>query len=103
MDEHDARTLKEVTEILDKIKKLQQQIDHPDRQGMIAALSDAQSTAPVEIRLVEFAQGDNTPMMWECFPTSDLYRKLSQYQAGLRARGIAKIGERAFNELLKEQ
>lgn len=103
MDKHDAQTLKEVKEIIDKIKKLQLQIDHPDRQGMIAALSDAQSTAPMEIRMAEFVQGDNTPMMWECFQTPDLYRKLPQYQAGLRARGIAKIGEQAFNRLLKEE
>lgn len=45
MDKRDVQTIKEVTEIINKIKKLQRQIDNPDRQGMIAALSDAQSTA----------------------------------------------------------
>lgn len=81
---------------------MQRQINNPTRDGMINALSDAQSTAGKEIQQIEYSQGDTIPTPWVYFPDQDLYRKLSQYQEGLRQHCINKVGEKAFEELLKK-
>ena len=84
-----------------KIAALQRQINNPTRDGMINALSDAQSTAGKEIQQVEYSQGDTIPTPWVCFPDQDLYRKLSQYQEGLRQHCIKRL-EKSLEELLKK-
>ncbi len=98
----DAQDQKDIMDAVKKIKALQWQIKNPTRDGMINALRDAQSTAEDEIFQIEQSQGDTIPTPWVCFPDQDLYRKLSQYQEGLRQHCIKKIGQKAFEELLKE-
>lgn len=93
---------KDMLDAMNKIVALQYQIQNPTRDGMINALSDAQLTARDEITQIEQSQGDTIPMPWACFSDSDLYRKLSQYQEGVRRYCIEKIGQKAFEELLKE-
>lgn len=96
------KDIKDIKDILDAIKKmraLQEQINNPTRSGMTSALSDAQSIAREEILQVEYSQGDTVPTPWACIPYEDLYRKLSQYQEGLRQYCIKKVGEKAFKEL----
>lgn len=100
-----AKGTKDEKDIIDAVKKivaLQKQMNNPTRDGMINALSDAQLTAGEEIQQLEYSQGDTIPTPWVCFPDQDLYRKLSQYQEGLRQHGIKKIGKKMFEELLKE-
>lgn len=97
----EAKDVKDIEDAVKKIVALQRQINNPTRDGMINALSDAQSTAGKEIQQVEYSQGDTIPTPWVCFPDQDLYRKLSQYQEGLRQHCIKKIGKKAFEELLK--
>lgn len=99
-----AKDVKEVTDITDIVKKivaLQRQINNPTRDGMINALMEAKLTAGVEIQQIEYSQGDTILMPWENFSNQDLYRKLSQYQAGLRQHCIKKVGEKALEEMLK--
>lgn len=96
--------IKDIEDIADAVKKfvaLQKQMDNPTRDGMITALSDAQSTAGEEIQQLEYSQGDTIPTPWICFPNQDLYRKLSQYQEGLRQHCIKKVGEKALEEMLE--
>ena len=96
---------KDEKDILDAVKKfvaLQKQKNNPTRDGMINALNDAQSTAGKEIQQLEYSQGDTIPTPWVCFRDQDLYRKLSQYQDGLRLHCIKKVGEKAFEEMLKK-
>lgn len=93
---------KDMLDAINKIAALQCQIQNPTRTGMINALSDAQSTAGDEIFQIEQSQGDTIPMPWACFSDRDLYRKLSQYQEGIRQYCIKKIGQKAFEALLKE-
>ena len=103
-DYNQAKDVKDVKEIADAVKKivaLQRQIKKPTRDGMINALSDAQSPAGTESQQVEYSQGDTIPTPWVYFSDQDLYRKLSQYQEGLRQHCIKKVGEKAFEELLK--
>ena len=102
MNGQDEKTLKEVQDIVEKFKKLQDQINNPDRQGMLEALQGAQSVAFFEVRSTERQQGDNVLMPWESFRDDDLYRKLSQYQIALRKRAIELVGEKVFKELLKK-
>lgn len=92
----------DIMNAVNMIVALQQQVNHPTREGMIRALSDAQSVAGDEIRQIEDFQGDTIPMPWSCFLDHDLYRKLSQYQEGLRQHCIKKVGQKALEELLKE-
>lgn len=102
--ENIAKDIKDKKDIGDAVKKLcalQKQINNPTRDGMIKALSDAQSTAGYEIQQIEYSQGDTIPTPWVCFSEQDLYRKLSQYQEGLRQHCIKQIGKKAFEELLK--
>jgi len=75
----------------------------PSREGMIKALSEAKEAALIEIISVELSQGDNRPMPWTQFKNEDLYRKLSQYQSGVKDHIIRKIGKKAFDELLKSK
>lgn len=99
-----AKDVKDVTDIADIVKKiaaLQRQLNNPTRDGMINALIDAKFTAGAEIQKIEYSQGDTIPMPWESFSNQDLYRKLSQYQAGLRQHCIKKVGEKALEEMLK--
>lgn len=95
--------MKDVTDAVDKILKLQKQIDQPDRNGMIKALQDAKFSAPVEIMAVEFQQGDTILMLWDNFTDKDLHRKLSQYQQGLRAYCIEKVGTKIYNQIVAER
>lgn len=96
-----AKDEKDILDAVKKIVALQKQMNSPTRDGMINALNDAQSTAGKEIQQLEYSQGDTISTPWVCFPDRDLYRKLSQYQEGLRQHCIKKVGEKAFKELLK--
>lgn len=98
----DVQDQKDMADVINKIAALQCQIKNPTRDGMINALSDAQSTAGDEIFQIEQSQGDTIPTPWVCFSDRDLYRKLFQYQEGVRQHCIKKIGQKAFEELLKE-
>lgn len=95
----DTKDIKDILDAIKKIRALQEQINNPTRSGMINALDDAQSIAREEILQVEYSQGDTVPTPWACIPYEDLYRKLSQYQEGLRQHCIKKVGEKAFKEL----
>ena len=75
----------------------------PSREGMIKALNEARKTALIEIVSIEWAQGDNRLMPWTQFKNEDLYRKLPQYQSGVKDYIIRKIGKKAFDELLKSK
>ena len=97
----DTKDKKDILDAIKKIAALQKQISNPTRDGMINALNDAQLTARDEIQQIEYSQGDTIPTPWVCFTSQDLYRKLSQYQEGLRQHCIKQIGKKAFEELLK--
>lgn len=101
MESKEMELIKDVKDAIDKIKKLQEQIDHPTREGMIKALCDARISAPMEIIATEFSQGDTKFMLWSEFSDRDLYRKLPQYQQGLKAFCISKVGEYTFEELMR--
>lgn len=87
---------KELKDIVDNIRKLQEQIDHPDRAGMISAIQSALSSAPAEITSAEFARGNTKLVPWDAISNEELYAKLSLCADCLRAHGVAKIGEKAF-------
>ena len=93
---------KEILDAIKKIKELQRQQQSPDRNGMISALSDAKQAAPMAITTLEWMQGDTHLMPWDSFSDADLYRKLTQYQQGLAAYCIEKIGKQQFDELMKK-
>ena len=93
---------KEIMDAIKKIKELQRQQQCPDRNGMIFALLDAKQSAPIEITALEWMQGDTRLMPWDSFSDADLYRKLAQYQQGLSAYCVEKIGKQFFDELMKK-
>lgn len=100
MNEQDAKTAKDVYDIIDKYIKLQEQIDNPTRQGMINALMGAQSIAFSEVKYIENEQGNIVRVPWDYFSDDDLYSKLPYYQTALRNKAISMIGEKTFEELL---
>lgn len=93
---------KDIMDAIGKIKKLQIQLQSPTRNGMIDSLQDAKNKAPLEITALELSHGDTQWMPFANFSDADLYRKLSQYQQGLEAYCIEKIGKKAFDELMKK-
>lgn len=93
----------EIEKFVEAYFKLQAQINYPTRDGMIAALSDAQNVAHQEITMVERNQGDIYPMPWSSFQYNDLYRKLAQYQQGLYIHAVNKFGEEVIKNLIKER
>ena len=96
------RELNDVKEAIEKIRKIQQLIEYPHRQGMIDALKDSKTKAPIEIITLELSQGGTYPMPFECFSDAELYRKLSQYQQGLEMYCIEKIGKQMYDKLRGE-
>lgn len=93
---------KEMLEIVEKIIKLQQQIDCPDHNGMIEALQDAQRIACNDIIQSIRQQGSGVySKAWSDFSDTELYHMLPQYKHGLINHGIAKIGKGEFERLLK--
>ena len=94
---------KELLDIIKKIIKLENQIDKPDRNGMIDALKDAQSVACNEIvQNIQQSSSFFYSKPWVAFSDKELYNMLPQYKQGLINHGIAKIGEGAFEKLLEE-
>ena len=92
---------KDVLDAIEKIKKLREQRRAPDRNGMISALEDAKNKAPIPITILELSQGDTRWMPFADFSDADLHRKLYQYEQGLEAYCIEKVGKQVFDELLK--
>ena len=92
---------KEMKDCCEKFFQLEEQLRTPTRDGMIKALSEAQTVAFSEITNVEHSQGDTIPMPWQSFSDADLYRKLKQYQQGILNHCINKFGEKAFQDFLK--
>ena len=97
-----AKENKDIIDAIKKIKELQRQQQCPDRNSMISALLDAKQSAPIEITALEWMQGDTRLMPWDSFSDVDLYRKLAQYQQGLSAYCVEKIGKQFFDELMKK-
>ena len=94
--------MKEITDAISKIEKLEKLRICPNRQEMIDALKDAKSSAFAEILGLELSQcGEFMP--FENFTDYQLYNKLEQYKTGLRLHCIAKCGEKIFNELMKDK
>ena len=98
-EEKDKRELLDMAEAIVALR-IQKCI--PSKDGMIQALSKAQSTARDEIQQEEFKDGDTIPMLWCEFSEQDLYRKLTQYEKGLYNKAVKKLGKSAFENLIKE-
>ena len=93
---------KEMLDIVEKIIKLQHQIEHPDHNGMIEALQDAQRIACNDIIQSLHRQGGGVyHKAWSDFSDLELYHLLPQYKQGLINHGIEKIGKGEFERLLK--
>lgn len=103
MAQPSVELMKDVTDAVDKIIKLQKQISQPDRNGMIKALQDAKASAFFQISTVEVLQGDTIIMPPDDFTDEDLYRKLPQYQQGLEAYCIEKVGTKVYNQIFAER
>ena len=93
---------KEIMDAIKKIKELQRQQQHPDRNGMISALIDAKQTAPLDIIALEQMQTVNCWMPFDAFSNETLYWKLGQYQQGLENYCIEKVGKQMFDEFMKK-
>lgn len=69
-DFEQMKDIKDVEDISDAVKKivaLQKQINNPTRDGMINALSDAQSTAGKEIQQLEYSRGIQSQLRGSAF------------------------------------
>ena len=95
----EIQDIKDVKEAIEKINKLDQQLNFPDRDGMISALMDAKKKAPLQVIAFEQIQGDTKWMPAEAFSNNDLYRKLSQYRQALEAYCIEKVGKQIYDKL----
>lgn len=93
---------KEILDIIERIINLQQQIEHPDRNGMIDALRDAQQIACNKIiQSIHQRGGGVYSKAWSDFSDPELYHMLPQYKQGLINHGIDKIGKGEFERILK--
>ena len=92
----------EVKELIEKYFRLQEQIDNPTKDGMIKALSGAQSIAYDEIIALEMSQGDIERRPWSDLQDFDLYRKLPKYKQGIYNYAVKKVGEETFKYMLEE-
>lgn len=98
----DEKTLKEMYDVLDKYRQLEEQKKIPSKQGMIKALLEAKAVAPAEISALETSQGDTVGTPAYQISDEKLYWKLTQYQQGLINHCINKYGEETVKEFLKQ-
>ena len=91
--------MNELSDAIEKIRHLDEQIRQPDRDGMIKALSEAQSIAITEIAITQIQQGAKYKL-WKDFTDEELYNMLLPYRQGLCQHCIIKFGEKAVKELL---
>lgn len=98
----DEKTLKEMYDVLDKYRQLEEQKKNPTKHGMIKALLEARDVALTEIITLETRQGDTVITPADQIPDEKLYWKLSQYQQGLLNHCISKYGEETIKEFLKQ-
>lgn len=99
----DGKAAKEIEEFLNAYFELQAQINNPTKEGMIKALLDAKNVASQEITMLEQRQGEIYPTSGENFEFWDLYRKLSQYQQGLRIHAVNKFGEETVKNAIEKR
>lgn len=92
----------EVMDIAIALIKLEIQIQIKNREGMIAALKNAQRIAKNEIVKAIDQNGYAYSKPWDCISNDELYYMLFQYEDGLRTKGIDKVGEKAFKEICEE-
>lgn len=92
----DSNTIQDILDSIDKIKKLEEQINNPSREKMIDALLDAKISAIFEIGAIEIAQGNYVIMPPEKFSDAELYEKLVPYRNGIICHCIRKVGENFF-------
>ena len=97
-----GKETEEIEKFVEVYFKLQTQINNPTRDGMSKALSEAQSVAGQEITGLERSQGETQLTPWSYIPYDYLYRKLTQYQQGLRIYAVKKYGEEKFKKLIEE-
>ena len=95
-------SVEEIKELVEKYFRIKEQIDNPTRDGMIKALSGAQSIAYNEIIALEMSEGDIDQTPWSDLEDFDLYRKLLQYKQGLYNYAVNKVGEETFKYMLEE-
>ena len=98
----DGKTLKEMYDVLDKYRQLEEQKKNPSKQGMIKALLEARDVAPAEIISLETSQGDTVVTPANQISDEKLYWKLGQYQQGLLYHCINKYGEETVKKLLED-
>lgn len=91
----------EMRDCIEKYFQLAEQKKTPTRDGMIKALSDAQTIAYSEIKNVERNQGETIPTPWQNISNDDFYRKLTQYQQGILNHCVNKFGESVFRHYLE--
>jgi len=99
----DEKTLKEMYDVLDKYRQLEEQKKNPSKQGMIKALLEAKAVAHAEISALETSQGDTVIIPAYQISDEKLYWKLTQYQQGLLNHCINKYGEETIKEFLKQR
>ncbi|WP_432205589.1 hypothetical protein ACQ9ZF_11740 (plasmid) [Cetobacterium somerae] len=95
----DSNTIQEILDCIDKIKKLEEQINNPSREKMIDALLDAKMSAIFEIGAIEIAQENYVIMSPQNFSDAELYEKLVPYRNGIVCHCIRKVGEDFFRSL----
>lgn len=92
----------EYARLLDCMGKLQFQKRNPDRNGLIQAFVEAQKIACDKIQeAIRMQCGSVIQKPWELFSDEELYAMLPEYINGLKNHCIAKIGEKAYQELLQ--
>lgn len=97
----DEKTIKEMYDVLEKYRQLEEQKSKPSKEGMIKALVEARDVAPNEIITLEKSQGDTVATPADQILDEKLYWKLSQYQRGLLNYCINKYGEEIVKKHLE--
>ena len=89
--------MNELSDAIEKIRHLDEQIRQPDRDGMIKALSEAQSIAFTEIAITQIQQGAKYKL-WKDFTDEEQYAFALQTgtMSALYNQVWRKSGKRAF-------
>lgn len=93
---------KDLVDTLNKIIELRKYYKSTDKKAIKKVLLEAKKLAPQEITALEWSNNETHIVDLEKIPLEHLYRKIRQYQKGLKNHCLIKISEEKIEEYIKQ-
>lgn len=102
MDIKEVSNEKDLVDSINKIIELRKHLKSSDKKAIKKVLLEAKKIAPKEITALEWKNNENVIVDFAKLPLKQLYRKILQYQNGLKLHCLNKVSEAEFEKYLKK-